>query len=681
MRVARWVLAGVLGLLAIAAVIVVTALVTLDTGRIGAEVARRASTALGREVRLGGAIEVAWSLRPTIEVADVSVANLPGGSRPAMLTVGRLGLRLAVLPLLRGQVAIESVEVTDLDLLLERDAAGRANWELAGGAAGSTPRPAEPPAGGDADTGGRGWLSIGTLTVREGLVRYRPDDLRSLPTLEITALEISAPGAHRPTGIVGTLVVGGVDVAVAGETAPLATLLAGREIRGRVALTLLRTRLDIEGRVEISAVPLRVDAAVRAAGADLALLRQIAGTALPAGAFELAARVHGDPGRLAIDDLHVRGPILVASGSAVLAPNGPRPRVELELAVGSLDLRPFTHQRPTNATGTGGTSDRSAHPDGRVIPDVPLDVAPLRLLDGAAKARIARIEALPTPVTDMVLDAKLEAGRLQVTELAFGVAKSRFVGTADVDAAASPARLAIELHARDLDADALLALAGRGDLLRARGGLDLKLAGSGAGLRQLAGGLDGELRFNIGRGEIRAGALDRLVGGVRQLAQTLLGQPAGAWVTLECAVADIAIAKGMATARGFVVDTAVSTIAVTGTADLARERLDLLVVPRAKSTTLSIAVPVTLKGTFAEPRIGLDEAGAARRIGALVGAFVFPPAALAAVADLGSGAGGCAAGAAQPQGSGLPSGVGDAARQGRDAIQGVGRGLRDLLGR
>lgn len=680
MRVARWVLGGVLGLFAIVVATVAITLVTLDTGRLGAEIARRASAALDREVRLGGAIEVAWSLRPTIEFADVAVANLPGGSRPAMLTVGRLGLRLAVLPLLKGQVTIESIEATGLDLLLERDAAGRANWELAGDPGAATPGAAGPPVGGGADVPGPGRLSIAALTVRNALVRYRADELHSLPALEIGSLEITSPGPGEPTRIQSTMAVGGVEVALAGETAPLATLLAASEIQGRMALTFLRTRLDIDGRAAILTVPVRIDATVRAAGADLALLRPLAGVALPAGPFELAARVHGDPGRLTIGELRVRSPIVAAAGAAVLELKAPRPRVELDLAVDVLDLRPLMAERPARASGVGGTAGQGAQPDGRVISDMPIDVAALRRLDGAAKVRIARLDALHAPITDIVLDVKLEAGRLQVTELAFGLAESRFAGNLGIEAALSPPRLAIELRTRDLDAEALLALAGRGDLLRARGGLDVKLAGSGADLRQLVGGLDGEIRFNLGRGEVRAGALDRLVGGVRQLAQTLLGQPAGVWVTLECAVADIAITKGTATARGFLVDTAVSTIAVTGTADLARERLDLLAVPRAKSATLSIAVPVTLRGTFAEPRIGIDEVGAARRIGALVGAFVFPPAALAAVADLGGGAGGCAAGAA-PQGGGLPSGVGDAARQGRDAIEGVGRGLRDLLRR
>ena len=58
--------------------------------------------------------------------------------------------------------------------------------------------------------------------------------------------------------------------------------------------------------------------------------------------------------------------------------------------------------------------------------------------------------------------------------------------------------------------------------------------------------------------------------------------------------------------------------------------------PQSKSATLNVAVPIKIGGTFAEPTFRPDELATARRLGGLLGATLFPPAALLALGDLGT---------------------------------------------
>ena len=61
------------------------------------EAVRRAT---GRDLILAGPIRLGWSLAPTLEAQDVSFANMPTGSRPAMATAARVEAQVKLWPLL-----------------------------------------------------------------------------------------------------------------------------------------------------------------------------------------------------------------------------------------------------------------------------------------------------------------------------------------------------------------------------------------------------------------------------------------------------------------------------------------------------------------------------------------------------------------------------------------------------
>ena len=82
-RLIRWLLTAFAGLLVllVAALLVVSLLditVDLDNQRGGVETS--ASVALGRDVKINGAVRLALSGWPSIEVRDVEIANVPGAS-------------------------------------------------------------------------------------------------------------------------------------------------------------------------------------------------------------------------------------------------------------------------------------------------------------------------------------------------------------------------------------------------------------------------------------------------------------------------------------------------------------------------------------------------------------------------------------------------------------------------
>ena len=139
----RWkMIAGGAVLLVVALVAAVyLILANYDYNRLRPEITRAVKDATGRELTLGGDIELDLGLSPALAVTEVKFANAAWGSQPQMLTAGRLQAQVRLLPLLRRDVEVEQIALVGVDLFLETDPSGKGNWAFEGGAGrGTAPR-------------------------------------------------------------------------------------------------------------------------------------------------------------------------------------------------------------------------------------------------------------------------------------------------------------------------------------------------------------------------------------------------------------------------------------------------------------------------------------------------------------------------------------------------------------
>jgi uncharacterized protein involved in outer membrane biogenesis len=116
--------------IAAVAAIVALILVLFDWSWLKGPLEDRISAKLGRQFQIAGDLDVDLSLHPRIKVTDVRLANPPWASHEPMLVVPRAEAVIDLLALLRGEIRLPEVSVTEPSLRLETRPDGPPNWRF-----------------------------------------------------------------------------------------------------------------------------------------------------------------------------------------------------------------------------------------------------------------------------------------------------------------------------------------------------------------------------------------------------------------------------------------------------------------------------------------------------------------------------------------------------------------------
>jgi len=256
----------ILGLLLLPIIAATAFLLMFDASSVAPRLAAAVQAATGRTLTIEGPTSLVAGFLPKLTVEKVGLANIPGGSRPQMLTAAKLEAELGLLALLRGEVQITRLSLQSPDLLLERDAAGQPNWRFE--------RPAGAPGGGNtaALAGIKLLLAVDALTLRDAAVTWR-----DLAPHKLTGAEIEANG-RDPLRWRGSGTLDGLPVTLAAETGPLVAAFSGQDWPIRATIEAGKARLSLDGGMERGALAGRLAAQIPELAALAPLL---AGQALP----------------------------------------------------------------------------------------------------------------------------------------------------------------------------------------------------------------------------------------------------------------------------------------------------------------------------------------------------------------------------------------------------------------
>ena len=195
-----WGMSALLTVILLLVAVAGAGLAFLDPNDFKPEIVRAVWDATGRTITLNGPLRVSWALWPTFEITDVSLANLPGGTRPDIARAERIEAQLSILALLRREVEVVKLTLTGPNILFEQ-VGGKPNWIAnAPDVAPDTP-PKPVPESGFAPTF---TLRVRTVQIRNGMVTWKFPQRTKV--VGIRSLELQHPVDGGPLDLAATLV-------------------------------------------------------------------------------------------------------------------------------------------------------------------------------------------------------------------------------------------------------------------------------------------------------------------------------------------------------------------------------------------------------------------------------------------------------------------------------------------
>lgn len=232
----------------------------VDWNKYKPQIIEQAKTKAGYDVRIDGDINLSLLPSPRLKIEGLSVAA-PRGKEANLLSVKRADVSVELLPLISGNISIDTVRIVSPDIRLEILPDGSNSWmsdmlsadKSADGAG-------QGGAGGGAEPSNQ--IALGKLVIEEGRVSYLDRRTGKEQLAEKINMDISAGSLSGPFKADGSLVYGGktieIDAKTSGMTAGKKEMPAEIEVslpdaksnasfNGVVAME----PMEVQGKVEI----------------------------------------------------------------------------------------------------------------------------------------------------------------------------------------------------------------------------------------------------------------------------------------------------------------------------------------------------------------------------------------------------------------------------------------------
>ncbi|MCL4631005.1 AsmA family protein [Burkholderia sp.] len=497
-------------------------------------------------------------------------------------------------------------------------AAASSGASAASAAAGSAGSSAASGASGASGASAASARSASTATAASGASGAAAPAKPSGPTY---AFGLKVDGRYKNVPINGTGKVGGV-LAIQDTSRPFP--LQADVKAGDTRLAIVGTLTD---PMHLAALDLRL----WLQGTSMSHLYQLTGITLPdtppyategrlIGNFKPHAstfRYENFNGRVGGSDL---------GGTLTWAQREPRPKLSGELVS---NLLQFSDLAPVIGADTAASKakrgDTTRQPPDRVLPVATFRTERWSAIDADVKFTGRKLIKSPQlPITNLYTHILLQDGVLSLEPLQFGVAGGTLATNAHLDGSRTPLKGRFTLAARHLKLKQLFPT--QKVMQTALGEIngDASLSATGNSPAALAATSTGEVKALITNGRISRLLMEAAGLNVANVVyEKLFGNRD---VNINCAAIDFAATDGMLDPKVFALDTDDALINVDGPINLRDESLDLKIHPHTKGFRIfSLRSPLYAKGTFKNPKVGVDAGALALRAGAMVGLGLINP--------------------------------------------------------
>ncbi|MCG8544545.1 MAG: AsmA family protein [Alphaproteobacteria bacterium] len=585
---------------------------SIDFDRYRTQLVQELRDATGRDVSIGGPIELAFGLDSAFVIRDVRIGNAPWGSRGDMAKIGRVEARFRLLPLLAGEMRIDRLRLIQPDLWLETDPVGKVNWVLAGA-------PTERPQEREGAPGSRdhilGMLGVAGVDLVGGRVTYRDGGSGAIHVVAFDRVSVAGDGFTNPLslGVEGSW--NGLPLSAQGEIGPFDEFLGGGQTTYPVDATVkiggvqLKAAGTLGEIVDGPGITLKVEARAdtlkgleRVVGPDLAAVRRLS----------LAGALHYRGQRLTVSKIRFGVGESSMLGDVKIDFATTPPTFSATLDAPTLDLSAIGDTPDSTVAINGNEAKGIARADseGPFFSLSTWRLPGLTATNGRAQITAQSVRLGAVMLHDVRADLHLKDGALVVEPFVAQIDNSGVEGRLHFDAKPTPAVAALEIRTSAFTPGALLQ---RLDGVRAFDGTltataDLRFKGDS--MAALLASLEGEVLIAMGPGRISLEAPNNAAIDPSQLGVPgLFGMLVAANrhdAAIVCAAQRIRVRNGVVRSAGAKIESEFAHVTVTGQIDLPAERYALRFVPRTKGQALAVGKPVALGGPLWEPTLQVE---------------------------------------------------------------------------
>jgi len=571
----------------------------------------------GRELTLGGDVDLNIGLPPTLEVNDVAFQNATWGSQPQMARLKKLQVKVSILPLIWGNLTVNNLILVEPVFLLETNKSGKSNLDFDVTKKAESPK-AEEKTSGDSQM----QLELEKVEIKDAKLTYKDHRTGQTETVELANLDLKAP-----------LFGDGVDIDIKGSfnNTPF-------EVNGNIGLIskalrsnekwplkleaqAVKTKVSIEGSIQDLMNARGIDLRLKAEGEDLAQFEKFTGEPLPVkGPFGLSGHfVSPSDQELQVSDLLIELAGSQMQGTVKVTRAAKRPLIEAKLTSNKLDLRPLLAEEKSS----GGTQKQTAGAGSKkdkVFPTQPFDLNALQKIDAKLSLRVDQVIGMFSVLDNYNTEINLQNGHLIIKPVTGDIGGGKFSAMLDLVTQSNHASLKTKISAQKVNLGEMLKKRGISDDIEGTLDLDIDLAGQGNSVAALMAGLNGYFFASVGKGKMPVKYLD-LVGADLSSSLLKIVNPFEEKINqaqINCAVCDLNIKDGIANGDAIIIDDPQKTLISHGTLNLKSEALDFGIETKPKggigtketgkiNISLSqITKPFKLGGTLANPSLGIS---------------------------------------------------------------------------
>ena len=654
-------------LLVVAIIAAFYAILTIDLNDYKKEIETATADATGRNLTLEGDTSLAWSVIPILKVETARFSNAKWGTKPDMVSLDSLEVRLALWPLLQKQIQVTKVVLEHPVILIETNKEGKGNWEL------DLPEsaPEEPETEPFIQS-----VIINDLDITDAQIVYLDGVTGEKQTFDLEQLSIDIADLNQPLDLLikavlnelplsvegqlggvqalmdntNTLVdlkanVAGVGLALAGDIAKphlgkgvsldielktndeaLAGLLGPESgipefgdlsIKGNIANDIETEAINLDIAAILEGLELLVKGQVTqpqkgegiALNIDLATsstaITDLSGTELSTlGDIKLTGLLSGGGQGYKFSDMLLNAGETDLAGDIQVILAEDKPSVEMDLSSNLIDLTALS-------SGKDEGDEKLASSD-KLFSDDPLVLDTLKQVNAKVNFDAKTVKTSGAVLQDVHLEIDLTDGHLRAVPLKAGFAGSQINGEFNLNAGNENAVLASKVQVNGFKLHKVEAL--KDAISGGNTDVFIQAKGQGASVRQLMAGLNGKAIIKVAESQIADGTLDilgadfftELFNMLNPFAKEQKG------TELACAVVNFNIRDGIATAdKGIAIRTDKMNIVGDGTINLKNEKIDIGITPEARTglgmNMTDLVGLVRVGGTLAEPSALVDK--------------------------------------------------------------------------